>query len=86
MSLEDNFARVRQIEALGQCSYGQRFEFTHTIPQILSEFGAKSAEELTRQIDVRISGRIQTIRRMGKAGFAHPNTAIWCPSAFAAET
>jgi lysyl-tRNA synthetase class 2 len=71
LSLEDNFARVRQIEALGYCSYGQRFEFTHTIPQILSEFGAKSAEELTPQIDVRICGRIQTIRRMGKAGFAH---------------
>jgi lysyl-tRNA synthetase class 2 len=76
MSLEDDLlaqrlARVREIEALGFRPYGQRFDFSHTIPSILSEYGAKTAEELADQPQVRIAGRILTIRRMGKAGFMH---------------
>ena len=76
MSLEDDLlkqriARVSEIEALGLQAYGQRFEFTHTVPQILSEYGAKTAEELEPRVNVRIAGRMQTIRKMGKAGFAH---------------
>jgi lysyl-tRNA synthetase class II len=49
----------------------QRFEFTHTIPQILAEYGAKTAEELAPEVRVRVAGRLMTIRHMGKAGFAH---------------
>jgi lysyl-tRNA synthetase class 2 len=76
LSLEDELYqqrvdRIAQIEALGFQPYGHRFEFTHTIPQILSEFGNKTAEELEPRTKVRIAGRILTIRRMGKAGFAH---------------
>ena len=76
MSLEDELLkqrldRTREIEALGFKAYGRRFEFTHTIPQILAEYGAKPAEELTPEVRVRIAGRVQTQRRMGKAGFAH---------------
>ena len=76
MSLEDDLLeqrlrRIREIEALGFRGYGQRFEFTHTIPQILAEYGSRTAEELEPPVHVRIAGRIQTIRRMGKAGFAH---------------
>ena len=76
MSLEDDLLeqrlrRIREIEALGFRGYGQRFEFTHTIPAILAEYSAKTAEELAAPVNVRIAGRIQTIRRMGKAGFAH---------------
>jgi lysyl-tRNA synthetase class 2 len=69
--LEQRLRRVREIEALGFRAYGQRFEFTHTIPQIVAEYSAKTAEELEPPVNVRIAGRIQTIRRMGKAGFAH---------------
>jgi lysyl-tRNA synthetase class 2 len=69
--LEQRLRRIRDIEALGFRAYGQRFEFTHTIPQIVSEYSSKTAEELEPAVDVRIAGRIQTIRRMGKAGFAH---------------
>ncbi len=74
MSLEQDFLkqrlqRIQEIEALGFRAYGQRFEFTHTIPQILAEHGAKTTEELASPINVRIAGRILTIRRMGKAGF-----------------
>ena len=53
MSLEDDlFAqrlrRTAEIEALGFRAYGQRFDASHTIPQILAEYGAKNAEELAR--------------------------------------
>jgi lysyl-tRNA synthetase class 2 len=76
LSLEDGLfeqraARVREIEALGYRPFGKRFEFTHTIPDILAEFSERSAEELIPEVRVRIAGRIQTIRRMGKAGFTH---------------
>ncbi len=76
MSLEEGLfeqraARVREIEALGYRPFGKRFEFTHTIPDILAQYSASTAEELVPEIRVRIAGRIQTVRRMGKAGFMH---------------
>jgi len=76
MSLEDDLfeqrrRRVSEIEALGFKPYGQRFDFTHTIPQILADYSAKTAEELAGKPQVRIAGRILTVRRMGKAGFMH---------------
>jgi len=81
LSLEDGLfeqraARVREIEALGYRPFGKRFDFTHAIPQILKENGAKTAEELAPCASpdaprVRVAGRIQTVRRMGKAGFMH---------------
>lgn len=69
--LEQRLQRIRDIQALGFRPYGQRFEFTHTIPDIRASYSSKTAEELTPRIDVRICGRLMTIRRMGKAGFAH---------------
>jgi len=69
--LEQRLQRIREIEALGYRPYGQRFDFTHTIPEIRANYEAKTAEELAARVEVRICGRIQTIRRMGKAGFAH---------------
>ncbi len=76
MSLEDGLfeqraARLREIEALGFAPFGKRFDFTHTIPDILREYSEKTAEELVPEVRVRIAGRIQTIRHMGKAGFMH---------------
>ncbi|HEX4770871.1 MAG TPA: lysine--tRNA ligase [Bryobacteraceae bacterium] len=76
MALEDELLRQRhdriaQIQQLGFQPYGHRFEYTHTIPQILSEYGSKTAEELEPRVGVRVAGRIQRIRRMGKAGFLH---------------
>jgi len=76
LSLEDDlFAqrlrRTAEIEALGFRAYGQRFDASHTIPQILVDYSAKTAEELADKPRVQIAGRIQTVRRMGKAGFMH---------------
>src|SRR4029077_9367904 len=62
---------ISKIESLGFEPYGRRFDFSHTIPRILAEHGQKSAEQLEPRIQVRVPGRIVTIRRMGKAGFAH---------------
>jgi lysyl-tRNA synthetase class 2 len=70
--LRQRLERAKQIEALGYKPYGHAFEFSHTVPEIVQRFGEKSAAELDQnRIEVRVAGRIQTIRRMGKAGFAH---------------
>ena len=76
MSLEDELlkqrlARIEEIEALGYRAYGRRYDFSHTIPEILAAYGAKTAEEITPEDRVRIAGRVMTLRHMGKAGFAH---------------
>jgi lysyl-tRNA synthetase class 2 len=76
MSLEDDILvqrlkRAEEIEALGFRAYGQRFDFTNTIPNILREYSEKTAEDLVEKPVVKIAGRIQTMRRMGKAGFLH---------------
>jgi len=76
LSIEDELyqqriGRIAEIEALGFQAYGHRFDFTHTIPQIVAEYGGKIAEQLEPRVNVRIAGRIVTVRRMGKAGFAH---------------
>ena len=77
MAFDDNIYELRrqklkQIQALGQIAYRSKFEFTHTIPQILAEYSDKTAEQLeTPRVNVRVPGRIMAIRLMGKAGFSH---------------
>jgi len=76
LALEDELLRQRheriaQIQQLGFQPYGQAFDYTHTVPQILDEYSHKTSEELSNPVNVRIAGRIQRIRRMGKAGFLH---------------
>ena len=76
MSLEDELfetrlGRTRSMEAAGQLPYGTRFDWTHTIPEILTAHGGTSADGLSADQKVKIAGRVMTIRRMGKAGFAH---------------
>ena len=64
--------KLKQIEALGQPAYRSKYEFTHTLDQILRDYTAKTAEELEQsRVNVRVAGRIMAIRLMGKAGFAH---------------
>jgi lysyl-tRNA synthetase, class II len=76
LSLEDELfeqrlGRAREMEAAGLAPYGKRFDFSETIPAILEKFEPKTAEEITSADRVRIAGRVMTVRRMGKAGFAH---------------
>jgi len=77
MSFEQNVyqlrqEKLRQIEALGQQAYPHKFEFTHAVPQILAEYTDKTAEQLENpRVEVKVAGRIISIRLQGKAGFAH---------------
>jgi len=77
LALDENIYEIRReklkkIEALGQPAYPRKFNFSHTIPQILTEYGGQTAEELeSPRVTVRVAGRIMAIRLMGKAGFAH---------------
>jgi lysyl-tRNA synthetase class 2 len=76
LSLEDELlkqrlARIREIEALGFHAYGRRYDATHTVPEILAEYTAKTAEELVPEVRVKVAGRLMTLRHMGKAAFAH---------------
>ena len=77
LALDENIYKLRldklqQIEALGQRAYPTKYDFTHTVPQILAEYSGKAAEQLeTARVNVRITGRIMAVRLMGKAGFAH---------------
>jgi lysyl-tRNA synthetase, class II len=64
--------KLKQIEALGQATYRSKYEFTHTLEQILADYTTKTGEELEQsRVNVRVAGRIMAIRLMGKAGFAH---------------
>jgi lysyl-tRNA synthetase class 2 len=77
LALDDHIYELRReklkaIEALGQATYRSKYEFTHTLEQILAEYKPKTAEELEQsRVNVRVAGRIMAIRLMGKAGFAH---------------
>src|SRR6202043_3743197 len=77
LGLDDEIYKLRReklkhIEALGQLTYRTKYEFTHTIEQILAQYSGKTAEELEQaRVNVRVAGRIMAIRLMGKAGFAH---------------
>jgi lysyl-tRNA synthetase class 2 len=79
LALDENIYELRReklkkIEALGQPAYPRKYDFTHTVAQILDGFerSKKTAEELEAvRVNVRVAGRIMAIRLMGKAGFAH---------------
>ncbi len=64
--------KLSQIEALGFDPYPHRFDFTHTIEQILAQYSSHSAQQLeSEHPSVKVCGRIVTYRLHGKAGFAH---------------
>jgi lysyl-tRNA synthetase, class II len=64
--------KLKQIEALGQATYRSKYEFTHTLEEILAKYTEKTGEELEKaRVNVRVAGRLMAIRLMGKAGFAH---------------
>jgi lysyl-tRNA synthetase, class II len=77
VALDENIYEIRReklkkIEALGQPAYPRKYNFSHTVPQILAEYSGQTAPELEApRVTVRVAGRIMTIRLMGKAGFAH---------------
>ena len=77
MALDENIYEIRReklkkIEALGHPAYPRKYNYSHTVPQILDEYSGQTTEELeSPRVTVRVAGRIMAIRLMGKAGFAH---------------
>jgi lysyl-tRNA synthetase class 2 len=70
--LAQRYQKIRQLEELGFTAYPHKFAFTHTLGDILSRYGAATAEELAAaRVHVRVCGRLLTVRRQGRAGFAH---------------
>jgi lysyl-tRNA synthetase class 2 len=64
--------KLQAIAELGFETYPRKYDCTHTLTGILSEYSARTAEELSaRKMSVRVAGRVMTIRPHGKAGFAH---------------
>jgi lysyl-tRNA synthetase, class II len=69
---EQREKKLREIQELGFEAYPRKFDFSHTIPQIVAEYESKTAEEMTGQkVPVCVAGRLMTLRPHGKAGFAH---------------
>lgn len=64
--------KLEKIVALGFEPYPHRYEWKQTPAQIVTGFGASTKEALhEKPVEVRVAGRILTIRLHGKAGFAH---------------
>ncbi len=64
--------KLRAIADLGFELYPRKFDCTHTVPEILATYSGQTAENLAAdKINVRVAGRVMTIRPHGKAGFAH---------------
>jgi lysyl-tRNA synthetase, class II len=61
---------LKEIIQLGYEPYPHKFERTHSINQIVSQFSSKTGEELEdHRVRVLVSGRIHAINKMGKAAF-----------------
>ena len=77
MSLEDRIYAERleklvELEARGQQAYPHRYEVTNTVSELLDQHSETTAEALEAgRVQVKIAGRIMSIRGQGKAGFAH---------------
>ena len=64
--------KLEQIAALGFDPFPTKFDWLQSPVEVTAKYAGKSAEELAAaKVNVRLAGRILTIRLHGKAGFAH---------------
>lgn len=64
--------KLEQIAALGFDPFPTKFDWQQTPGEVVAQYRERTAEELAAaKINVRLAGRILTIRLHGKAGFAH---------------
>ena len=69
---EQRQKKLVQIQALGKEAYPREFRWTDTAAALVEKFGETSAAELeANQREVRVAGRLVSLRLMGKAAFAH---------------
>ncbi len=67
--------RRKKLQAVieqGREPYPRKFDATATVAQVIVDYSGLSADELAaRKVQVRVPGRVMTMRPHGKAGFAH---------------
>ena len=64
--------KLGEIAALGEDPYPHRFDQTATPAEILAKYAEADAQALeSERVNVRLAGRILTLRLHGKTGFAH---------------
>ncbi len=69
---EQRQKKLEQIQALGHDPYPREFRWTDTPAALVEKYGAASAPELeANKREVRVPGRLVSLRLMGKMGFAH---------------
>ncbi len=69
---EQRQKKLEQIQALGYEPFPREFRWTATPTALLESYGTKTAVELEAdKQEVRLAGRLLSLRLMGKAGFAH---------------
>ena len=69
---EQRQKKIEQIQALGHDPYPREFRWTDTPAALVEKFSGATGPELeANKREVRVAGRIVSIRLMGKAGFAH---------------
>src|SRR6266404_5320065 len=69
---EQRQKKLQQVQALGLKAYPHEFRWSDTVADLATQFGATPGADLeANRREVRIAGRIVSLRLMGKAGFAH---------------
>jgi lysyl-tRNA synthetase class 2 len=69
---EQRQTKLEKIRALGYDPYPRDFHWTDTPATLVDKFRSASGAELdANKRDLRVAGRIVSLRLMGKAGFAH---------------
>jgi lysyl-tRNA synthetase class 2 len=69
---EQRQRKLEQIQELGYEAFPREFRWTDTAAALVEKYGEKLAAELeTDKREVRVAGRLVSLRLMGKAGFAH---------------
>ena len=69
---EQRLKKLEQIEALGYERFPREFRWTDTAAALVEKNSDKSAADLEAdKREVRVAGRLVSLRLMGKAGFAH---------------
>ena len=69
---EQRQKKLEQIQKLGFDPFPREFRWTHSSAELVHAYSQSSASDLeANRRNVRVAGRIVSIRLMGKAGFAH---------------
>jgi lysyl-tRNA synthetase class 2 len=69
---QQRLKKLDGLRAMGIDPYGGRIRTTHSIRQITTEYESHAQERIEKEpVGCSLAGRIMTLRRFGKAGFAH---------------